>query len=253
MNRLFARKIAGITFIVGAVGIFLYLGWFYFIMPRLVVDNKDSLESAFLNHSFDQLYNQSHLATSNSEDTYNGVIRGGVLYEEVLDDGESANGVEKIQLPSHADRAAAQTHLTVPELEIYDAVIQYDVDGTDENIYHTILTRAIAHFGGTAYPGEKGNMFLFGHSKIPILAGTDYESIFTNLPRLSNGALLHVSEGGIQYTYRVNNTAVLSPQDVFILNQPKEERLLTLMTCIPPGFGQNRYVAVASLIGVENV
>lgn len=244
---LFLRKLFGICCILGAVAIFLYLGWFYFMMPRLIDNQKEELASAFDAENFFNVYTR-HQSTQQTSD---GVIIGGVWYpSSYLMDGLDITSQTPISAPQRPDGAIL---LSVPELGIKEALVQLDVDGTNEKIYNTVLTRAVAHFANTAYPGEKGNVFFFGHSKLPILAGTDYESIFTNLPRIKSGAIVEVKAEGRVYRYRVNYTAVLSPKDVFILNQPKEERLLTLMTCIPPGFGSQRYVAVANLVGVETV
>ncbi len=246
-QRLFLRKLLGVGCIFVAVMIFLYLGWFYFVMPRLIDNQKEELATAFDAEKFFNVYTRHQ----SSYQTSDGVIIGGIWYpSSYLTSGIDITDQSSIPAPQ---RPTGTIFLSVPELGIKEAVVQLDVDGTNEAIYNTVLTRAVAHFANTAYPGEKGNVFFFGHSKLPILAGSDYESIFTNLPRIKSGAIVEVKAEDRVYRYRINYTAVLSPKDVFILNQPKEERLLTLMTCIPPGFGSDRYVAVANLIGVETV
>jgi len=35
------------------------------------------------------------------------------------------------------------------------------------------------------------------------------------------------------------------------MNQPKNKHMITLMTCIPPGFANQRYIAVGNLIEVK--
>lgn len=138
--------------------------------------------------------------------------------------------------------------ISVPRLNVHDAKVQIDVDGTNESIYLDVLKQAVAHFRGTAYPGERGNSFLFGHSMLPILASSSYESIFTNLPKLREGDVIQVKYGADELTYRIRQTGVVEPTDVSVLRQPHDQRLLTLMTCIPPGFGSNRFVATAELV-----
>lgn len=138
--------------------------------------------------------------------------------------------------------------ITVPALGIKDAKVQTGVDGTNDNIYLKVLKEAIAHFRGSALPGEAGNIFLFGHSMLPILARGTYESIFTNLPRLKKGDVIYVEYGDQDFSYQINQTAVVDPKDVFVLRQPQNQQLLTLMTCIPPGFGSDRFVAIAERI-----
>ncbi|MCA9389867.1 sortase [candidate division WWE3 bacterium] len=244
-----AKRTSGVVLLLISGAMFIYLGWFYFIMPRLIVNDKDTLASAFDRETYLSL-SERYGVYSHINDGQSGIIIGGVLYPFGNNGNDSSSGPSV--LSASADKPSEVT-LSIPELNIHNAAVQIDVDGTNEGIYQTVLRRAVAHFANTAYPGQKGNTFFFGHSKIPILAGSDYESIFTNLPRIKNGAIVEVKTSNAKYRYRVNYTAVLSPKDVFILNQPKEERLLTLMTCIPPGFGSNRYVAVANLVGVEGL
>jgi len=242
------KKIVGAVAFSFSSAIGIYLLWFYFVMPNMILNQKTTLEETFYRDMSSKYVAQTARGAISS-----GTIIGGLIYSSDFFGNTLVSETTTIELASRAERMQQEAVLTVPELDIHDARIRFEVDGTQENIYNSVLRDAVAHFSGTAYPGEKGNVFLFGHSKLPILAGSDYESIFTNLPRLKNGAVIEVAQGQTRYTYRVNSTAILSPKDVFILNQPDQERLLTLMTCIPPGFNSKRYVAVASLVGVETV
>lgn len=135
--------------------------------------------------------------------------------------------------------------ITIPALGIKDARVQTNIDGTSESTYQKALEEGIAHFAGSALPGEQGNVFLFGHSMLPILARGTYLSIFTDLPKLKKGDVVFVEYGNDSLRYLVEQTAVVDPKDVFVLRQPQNEELLTLMTCIPPGFGSDRFVAIA--------
>jgi len=246
-SKLIKKILGAVAFsLSSAIGI--YLLWFYFVMPKMILNQRTTLEESFFRDM-----SQGYASQTAHQAISSGTIIGGIIYSSDFFGDTLVSETTTIELASRAERMQQEAVLTVPELNIYDARIRLEVDGTQENIYNTVLRDAVAHFSGTAYPGEKGNVFLFGHSKLPILAGSDYESIFTNLPRLKNGAVIEVTQGQTRFRYRVNSTAILSPKDVFILNQPEQERLLTLMTCIPPGFNSKRYVAVASLVGVESV
>jgi sortase (surface protein transpeptidase) len=79
----------------------------------------------------------------------------------------------------------AQLSISIPRLGIEKAKVALDVDGNDERIYNGILTKAIAHLKKSAYPGQFGNVFIFGHSRLPVLSGGGgYASIFTDLPQI---------------------------------------------------------------------
>ena len=151
------------------------------------------------------------------------------------------------------DQTQSAVSLSVPALGIEDVKVQMDVNGSNERIYDEVLTRAVAHLQGSAHPGNFGNAFFFGHSKLPIFASNDYESIFTDLPKIKAGDVVRVKYDGNEYTYQISQTGVVTPKDVFILNQPTEKKMLTLMTCIPPGFANNRYITVGELIQVVKV
>ena len=152
-------------------------------------------------------------------------------------------GLKEENLPNR--EVLSEFTITIPALGIKDAKVLTNVDGTNESIYQNILKEAIAHFLGSAFPGERGNVFLFGHSMLPILARGEYQSIFTNLPKLKKGDVIFVEYGDDSLRYLIEQTAVVNPKDVFVLRQPQSEELLTLMTCIPPGFGSDRFVAIA--------
>ena len=141
--------------------------------------------------------------------------------------------------------------LSVPRLDIDKAKVALDVDGENEYIYDGVLTRAVAHLQKSAYPGEYGNVFLFGHSKLPVLAANDYESIFTDLPKVKVGDVVLIYQDGKEYTYQITRTGVVDPDDVYIMNQPRSKKMVTLMTCIPPGFSNQRYITVGELIDVN--
>lgn len=146
---------------------------------------------------------------------------------------------------SRSSEVLPEFTITIPALGIKDAKVKTNVDGTNESLYQNALKEAVVHFAGSALPGEQGNVFLFGHSMLPILAHGTYESIFTNLPKLKKGAVIFVEYGNDSLRYLVEQTAVVDPRDVFVLRQPQNEELLTLMTCVPPGFGSDRFIAIA--------
>lgn len=138
--------------------------------------------------------------------------------------------------------------LTIPRLDLENKIVELHVDGTNESIYDTVLTSAVAHLENSALPGQFGNTFLFGHSKLPIFAGSDYESIFTNLPKVKVGDIVRVAYGDTEYTYQIRQTGVVNPEDVYVMHQPENKKMITLMTCIPPGFDHQRYITVGELV-----
>lgn len=220
---------------VGLVG-GIYLGFIYVVWPRSLPKFSATALNAFREVTItgggfgDMLVGDEVTANSSS----------GLAIDRQLNSG----GVLGVQ-------DQTDVRVSIPRLGIDRAQVELNVNGQDESIYDRVLTRAVAHLRGSALPGTEGNTFLFGHSKLPILASNDYESIFTDLPKVKVGDIVEVLYDGKKYTYQISQTGVVDPSDVFIMNQPQGRRMITLMTCIPPGFANQRYVTVGDLVKVE--
>lgn len=84
------------------------------------------------------------------------------------------------------------------------------------------LRLAIGHIGGTALPGEPGNIGLAAHR----------DTFFRRLGEIRADDLIRVVTTDGTYVYRVEGTQVVDPQDTWVLN-PTAEPALTLVTCYP--------------------
>ncbi len=106
--------------------------------------------------------------------------------------------------------------------------------------------KTLAQLPGSAFPGEKGNVFITGHSSLPI-GGSKY-AYFVDLPNIKKGESIVVDALGQRFNYVVENIKVVSPKDVSVINPPDNKgRYLTLMTCVPPGFNTQRLIVLAKL------
>lgn len=114
------------------------------------------------------------------------------------------------------------------------------------------LENGIAHFIGTATPGQKGNSIISGHSSNYIWAKGDYNYIFKDLNNLEKGDLITVStiqKNGriINYSYKVSDKYIAQPDEERIF-QNTENPTLTLSTCWPLGTNFKRAIVKAELI-----
>lgn len=131
--------------------------------------------------------------------------------------------------------------ISVPNLGIEEAKVF--VESND-------FSGGLAHLPGTALPGEKGNVFISGHSAIPTLynGNKNYGAIFANLQKLEKGDLIKVSAGG-EFTYSVLGIRVVDPKDVSVILPPDGVgRYISLMTCVPPGLNTKRLVVIGKMI-----
>lgn len=244
-NQFKLKKLVGIMLILVGIGGISYLLWVYVIwshtlsaFPKETIGEVFGVKSVRAHEGgFGDLLGERSERNDQSEPTYTIPISP---LPRVESDSRDSN------------KPSEGVVLSIPRLGITGVRVMLDVNGQDESIYDTVLRNNVAHLANSAYPGEVGNMFLFGHSMLPLLANNNYESIFTNLPQMRSGDVVSVTKDNATYVYEVTHTGVVEPTDVFIMNQPKNKRMITIMTCIPPGFANQRYIAVGTLIRIEN-
>ena len=97
----------------------------------------------------------------------------------------------------------------------------------------------VGHHEGTGNPGEPGNVVLAGHRDIN-------SALFRDLDRLQPGDEVYVSNSLGEYRYIVEESLVVSPNYVQVMDPTEDERV-TLITCTPIGLATQRLVVIAKL------
>lgn len=110
------------------------------------------------------------------------------------------------------------------------------------------LREGVVHYPGTAIPGQVGNVFMTGHSSYYPWDKGLYKEVFALLPKLEIGDIYHVFYNQKQYTYRIREKKEVYPNNVQVLNQPVDEQISTLMTCVPIGTALRRLIIIAEQI-----
>lgn len=130
--------------------------------------------------------------------------------------------------------------LSIPSLKLEDLKVVVETNNFDQNL---------AHLPGSALPGERGNVFITGHSSLPqLFRQGNYKAIFAHLPEIKKGDEIQVSAGGQNFTYVVKSLRIVDPKETWVINPPDNQgRYLTLMTCVPPGLYLKRLVVLAEL------
>ena len=101
------------------------------------------------------------------------------------------------------------------------------------------LRLAVGHIGGTALPGEAGNVGLAAHR----------DTFFRRLGEIRADDVIRFVTTEGTYVYRVEGTQVVDPHDTWVLNAT-EEPALTLVTCYPfryVGSAPRRFIVRAQL------
>lgn len=117
-----------------------------------------------------------------------------------------------------------------------------------ENDIQSALKNGVAHYPGTAQPGQIGNVFITGHSSYYFWDDGKYKDVFARLHDLYAGDEFTIFWNQDVYHYRITERKVVPPEDTSVLNQPRDKRIATLMTCTPIGTAKNRLILVAEQI-----
>jgi sortase A len=121
--------------------------------------------------------------------------------------------------------------LSIPRLRLDVPVFE----GTDE----LTLNRGAGRIAGTARPGELGNVGIAAHR----------DGFFRSLKDIRQGDRIELQQLQHQFTYTVDNVAIVDPSDTKVL-KARPRPSLTLVTCYPfyfVGDAPQRYVVHASL------
>ena len=123
--------------------------------------------------------------------------------------------------------------ISIPRVRISSVILE----GTDE---HT-LALSVGHIPGTAAPGSGGNVALAGHR----------DTFFRGLRNIRERDDILLTTAGGTKLYQVESTRIVSPQDVYVLNDVGRP-LLTLVTCYPfyyVGSAPKRFIVQAHPVG----
>ncbi|MGB7623678.1 MAG: class D sortase [Terriglobia bacterium] len=92
------------------------------------------------------------------------------------------------------------------------------LEGTDRRT----LRRAVGHIPGTPLPGQQGNVVITGHR----------DTFFRELRKVTKDDEITLTTLEGSFLYRVDFTAVVSPDNVSVLDE-SSDATLTLVTCYP--------------------
>jgi LPXTG-site transpeptidase (sortase) family protein len=144
--------------------------------------------------------------------------------------------------------AICDNYVYIPKIRVA-APIVYPKDTSDASINDQLL-KGVVHYPGTADPGQRGNIFLTGHSSYYWWAKSDYKTIFSLVPQLIGGDEIIIYNKGIRYTYRVTQVKEVSPTDVSVL-RPTSDPVVTLSTCVPIGTSYRRRIVRAAQVSPD--
>ena len=146
---------------------------------------------------------------------------------------------------SYGEVWAAGATISIPVIGL-EAPIVFP-EGHDFKILNEGLLRGAVWYPGSALPGGKGNMLVFGHSSyLPVIQNPSYK-VFSGLQKLEPGDFILIKTEKRGYLYRVLSLAVKKADDAKI-DFASERKLLTLSTCKIFGGKELRWVVEAEFV-----
>ena len=229
--------------VVGIVTVLVYGGY-------LIMDENDRIEaleekSAIIQQEAIALQATATPLPDLHVDFASYVLPGGHTYQ----DGQAMFNIE--ELPESIQPQAIAQLYSVPQQSVAERTVfapeAIDIPAIDvnTNIYGGddwfTLQKGVGHFQGSVNPGEKGNMVLTAHNDI-------YGEIFRDLELLKPGDVVRVmARNNRWYTYVVEETLVVEPDDVWVLQQGNDY-MTTLITCYPYRVDTQRFIVFARLV-----
>ncbi|MBI2551253.1 sortase [Candidatus Uhrbacteria bacterium] len=161
---------------------------------------------------------------------------------------------EEILLPDEPTKIIRlPSYIYIDRLGIAAPILRSD--GRTETEIQRLLHEGTVNLSGTALAGGVGNMVVVGHSSdFAWVKPSEYRYVFANLPEAKFGdqVLVTDAEGNV-FVYVVEETKIVPPTAMEILDQDFSTHRLTLQTSYPLGTALKRFVVVASLTVSEEI
>ena len=157
------------------------------------------------------------------------------------DSGGTKGDEDKIQ-KKRPEPPSKKLMLTVPRLGLEDVKVG---DSPDQSY---LDREGIMHLSGTGFPYQKGsNTYIAAHAIGYAESRVTYA--FQNLEDMHNGDRVTVRDAaGETYQYRVYESMVVDPDDVWVTKPVEGKKVITLQTCWPEPSFEKRLIVRAEIV-----
>jgi LPXTG-site transpeptidase (sortase) family protein len=177
--------------------------------------------------------------------TFGPLLKSEIIYR-VKKESKKIHFGELIKNPPSSSPLSAPDpyfSLVIPKIEARAKILP-NIDASNQNEYLSALKKGVAHAKGTVFPGIKGTIFLFAHSTDSPWNITRHNAVFYLLRELEVGDEIIVFFLGKRFNYKVVEKKIVEPNYTDFFSQ-KEEEILVLQTCWPPGTTKNALLVLA--------
>lgn len=159
-----------------------------------------------------------------------------IAADPVVSQGQVGEGEVPAARPAEEPAAGDPLFtMQIPEVGLETVIVQ--------GVGREELKKGPGHFPEAPYPGEGGNVSVSGHR-------TTYGAPFFRLDELEPGDPITIESGPARYRYRVRETLVVDPTDVWVVEQQGRDEL-TLTTCHPRFSAAERLIVKADYVGAD--
>ena len=147
---------------------------------------------------------------------------------------------------------APDARLTIPKIGVDVHIVTLSnipIEKIKKADYDEYLYDGVVKYPYTTDPGQKGNVFIFGHTSYYWWKKNPYGTVFSKIPRLKHGDIMKVTWKWEVYKYEIFKKLILSPKQVtWVYKKYKNGEFLTIMWCYPIGSDRQRMVIIAKRI-----
>lgn len=155
--------------------------------------------------------------------------------------GQSAVAPTKVE----KDYANLPFFIEVPKLGIYEK-IHANVNPNSAKEYEAALQEGVAHALGSSFPGQDKMIYIFGHSTDGVWNVEAFNAVFYQIKDLQIGDQIILHLGEEKFDYVVSAQDIVKSSEIDFVNNLKDEKILLLQTCWPPGTSWQRLFVSAT-------
>jgi LPXTG-site transpeptidase (sortase) family protein len=163
--------------------------------------------------------------------------------ENVLADKEAGQSAVPSIAPAK-DYANLPFFIEIPKLGIYEK-IHANVNPNDAKEYKLALKDGVAHALGSSFPDQDKMIYIFGHSTDGTWNVEAFNAVFYQIKDLEAGDQIILHLGEEKFAYSVSAQNIVKSSEVDFVNNLKDQKILLLQTCWPPGTSWQRLFVTA--------
>ena len=173
-----------------------------------------------------------------------------IFARETVEENQEAGQSAVPQVTVAPDYANLPFYIEIPSLEIYEEV-HANINPNKPSEYKEALETGVAHARNSAFPGQDKLIYIFGHSTNGLWNVEAYNAVFYQIKDLALGEQIILHLGEEQFVYRVSAQDIIQSSEVDFVNNLKDENILLLQTCWPPGTTWQRLFVSAVPVIIE--